>query len=107
MVVKGLVITYCFAVGFDYTQTIRESSHYGSGTTSSATVADWFSASREICTIALANRYENSGPMSGPNSIIEIDEMKLGRTKYHVRILFRSKIYFSAADTSKGVGYSA
>lgn len=98
MVLKAFLLTYCFSVDLDYNQTIRETSHYDAGTTSSATVAYWFSYSREICTLALANRYENYGPMGGVNSIIEIDEMKMGRRKYQVSHGVFQKYIFARAS---------
>lgn len=76
---------YGFATELNYEQISRESSLYFNDTdvtTSSSTIADWYSYCREICTLALDEKYANSPPIGGPGHTVEIDEMKLGRRKY-------------------------
>jgi hypothetical protein len=70
-------MTYCFANKFNYEQTIRETSIHGQ-TTSSESVADWFSYCREVCEAALDYKYQNQPPLGGwADDIIEIDETKV------------------------------
>jgi transposase-like protein len=76
---KAVLLTYCFAVDMDSKQAIRETSMDGE-TTSSETVVDWYSFCRQMCMHSLDQQFETL--IGGPGHIVEIDECKIGRTKY-------------------------
>ena len=81
---KVLILTYTFAHKFSYEQAINECNISDSDTTiSRETVSNWYSYCREICVIALDREYANQGKIGGDGHLVEIDEMKLGRRKYH------------------------
>jgi hypothetical protein len=44
------------------------------------TVVDWYNFSREVCTSILE---KNSEKLGGPGKIVEIDESKFGKRKFH------------------------
>lgn len=46
----------------------------------SQTVVDWYNFSREVCTCVLE---KNSEKIGGPGKIVEIDESKFGKRKFH------------------------
>jgi len=66
-----------------FEQIIRESSIITNRETSSETVADRISYCREVCMLALDAEFEEEGLIGGINEIVEIDECKIGRRKYH------------------------
>ena len=68
----------------DYETIANEVPRVGEEGLSAETIADWFSYFREVCMVSLDERYRNLGPMSGPGSIVEIDEAKIGHRKYNV-----------------------
>lgn len=81
---KTILITYCFAYKFKYEDAKRECALGEEDTElSDATLTDWYNYCREICCLALDRDYEEEGPIGGDGHLVEIDEMKLGRRKYH------------------------
>ena len=50
---------------------------------SSNTVVDWFSFCREVCEVTLLKETENGKQIGGENIIVEIDESKFAKRKYH------------------------
>ncbi|KMQ82375.1 protein tssc4-like isoform x1 protein, partial [Lasius niger] len=66
-----------------YGQIIRESSIIANKETSRKTVADRLSYCREVCMLALDAEFEEQGLIGGPNEIVEVNECKIGRRKYH------------------------
>ncbi|XP_018399788.1 PREDICTED: uncharacterized protein LOC108777409 [Cyphomyrmex costatus] len=82
LVATCVFITYCFSVGVNFEQTIRESSVIEDQTVSTETIADRFSFCREICMISLDNEFEFEGKNGGQGKVVEIDECKIGRRKY-------------------------
>ena len=45
------------------------------------TITDWYNFAREVCTVYLENH--GSGVVGGPGKVVEIDESKFGKRKYH------------------------
>ncbi|CAL1671812.1 unnamed protein product [Lasius platythorax] len=78
-----IIITYCFSVNMTYGQIIRESSIIANKETYRKTVADRLSYCREVCMLALDAEFEEQGLIGGPNEIVEVNECKIGRRKYH------------------------
>ncbi|CAH0388478.1 unnamed protein product [Bemisia tabaci] len=52
-------------------------------TVSSETIANWYAYCREMCVIALDADYEDEGLIGCDGHLVEVDEMKLGRRKFH------------------------
>lgn len=77
-----MLITYSFAVNLNFEQTIRESSIVEGQEISSETVSDRFSYCREVCMVALDQKFEDEGQIGGVGEIVEIDECKIGRRIY-------------------------
>ncbi|XP_064463586.1 uncharacterized protein LOC135374571 [Ornithodoros turicata] len=75
-----LILTYCFAKKMTFQQALDEASMIPEVSVSSATVADWYSYCREVCTDSLAN--VQTQKIGGPGHVVEIDECKIGRRKY-------------------------
>jgi len=50
---------------------------------SKGTIADWFNLCREVCMVSMDDRYRSMGKIGGPGHVVEIDECKIGRRKYH------------------------
>ncbi|XP_064463371.1 uncharacterized protein LOC135374322 [Ornithodoros turicata] len=73
-----LVLTYCFATKMTFRQAVKEASL--DSTMSEATVTDWYSYCREVCTDSLSDVHR--GKIGGTNHVVEIDECKIGRRKY-------------------------
>lgn len=46
-------------------------------------VADWFALFREVVTAAFCEDQEGRGKIGGPGTVVQIDEAKFGRRKYH------------------------
>lgn len=78
-----MIITYCFSVNMTYEQIIRESSIITNQQTSRETVADRISYCREDCMLVLDAEFQKEGMIGEPNEIVEIDECKISRRKYH------------------------
>lgn len=79
---RVIILIYAFVTSMPYEIAIRESS-ITNVTTSSATVADRFSYCREICMLSLELRNQASGRIGGEGHVVEVDECKIGRRKYH------------------------
>ena len=77
-----LIITHCFALRQSYEVTQIECS-LGDHRVSNSTICDWFSYCREICMISMDSKYWQRGKIGGPGHVVEIDECKIGRRKYH------------------------
>ena len=97
---KSLLITYCFINKLPYRSTIHETSisSADSSSTSSAassasesqvlststeTIADYFSYCREVCEWAVETKLGSNNPIGGVGKTVEIDESKFGKRKYH------------------------
>ena len=77
---KILALTYAWAHSFTTSQAMHETSSRDK-TTSSETVVDWYNYCREVCAEIISRHH--TGRTGGPGKIVEIDESKFGRTKYH------------------------
>ena len=77
-----LLVTICFAHKFSYSQTAVACT-IGNHLVSENTIADWFSYCREVCVLSMEHKYANRGKIGGPNHIVQVDECKIGRRKYH------------------------
>ena len=69
-----LEITYSFSHDWQQLQLTHETGISG------RTAVDWYQFSREVTTEILLNRSEKLG---GEGKIVEIDESKFGKRKYH------------------------
>ena len=81
---KALLLSYAFVSGWDYSTTIRETSQNIDGrmiVTSSRTVADHFSYSRQVCEWWLDKNLP--AQIGGPGLTVEVDESKFGHVKYY------------------------
>ena len=87
---KSLFLTYCFVYQMSYKDTIRETSieirnilEQGEKQvfTSSETVSDYKRYCRDVCINVLLD--STSQQIGGPGLIVEIDESKFGKMKYH------------------------
>lgn len=76
-----VILTYCFARKLSYEDAMDEASIVPGTTVSKATVADWYSYCREVCTDSLAALTQTK--IGGRDHTVEIDECKIGRRKYH------------------------
>ena len=89
---KSLLLVYCFIEKLPYKHTIRETSISSADsdsdnanilTTSTETIADYFSYCREVCQWSVETKLHCGRPIGGPGLTVEIDESKFGKTKYH------------------------
>ncbi|KAK7874138.1 hypothetical protein R5R35_004679 [Gryllus longicercus] len=78
---QALQIMYCFSHNYTYEDTVHECSQ--GKTLSKRTVAERFSYLRDVCMDAMDRRYIGAPRIGGPNSVLEIDECKIGRRKYN------------------------
>ena len=78
---KILALTYAWAHSFTTSQAMHETSSRNK-TTSSETVVDWYNYCREVCSAIISQHH--TGRIGGPGKIVEIDESKFGRRKYHL-----------------------
>ena len=87
----GVIGTRCFVVEegttdfnnkFSYEQTVTECS-FEDRRLSHRTVADWFSYCREVCMVSMGTKQRNRGRIGGPGHVVQIDECKIGRRKFH------------------------
>ena len=78
---KALVFMYLFIRKADYKTAIVETSGpcFDNQTTSSETVVDMYSYCREVCIHALF--FQNIDLLGGPNSVVEISQVKFGKWK--------------------------
>jgi len=79
---KIILLTYAFSRQWTYEEVITQTS-LSSETTSSRTVAAFYSYCREVCVIAMQKRHADKGPTGGPGQVVEIDESLIGHRKYH------------------------
>uniref|UniRef100_A0A146M924 Uncharacterized protein n=1 Tax=Lygus hesperus TaxID=30085 RepID=A0A146M924_LYGHE len=78
---KILVLTYYFSHNItNYDFLIHETSD-PSVTTSTAAIADWISYCREVCEAWAEN--QTLEQLGGIGTVVEIDESKVGKRKYH------------------------
>ena len=77
---KILALTYAWAHSFMTSQAMHETSSRDK-TTSSAKVVDWYNYCRKVCSEIISRHH--TGRRGGPGKIVEIDESKFGRRKYH------------------------
>ena len=77
---KILALTYAWAHSFTTSQAMHETSSRDK-TTSSETVVDWYNYCREVCAEIISRHH--TGRIGGSGKIVEIDESKFGRRKYH------------------------
>jgi len=76
-----MLLTYSFAVNFNFDQTIHESSLVEGRQIFHETVANRFYFCREICMITLDEWFEEEGRIGDVSEIVEIDECKIGVIK--------------------------
>ena len=49
----------------------------------SGTIYEWFNFCREVCMISMEDKYTSREKVGGPGHVVEVDECKTGRKKYH------------------------
>uniref|UniRef100_A0A1I8BKJ9 Transposase n=1 Tax=Meloidogyne hapla TaxID=6305 RepID=A0A1I8BKJ9_MELHA len=77
-------LMYSFARNESYDETINEAAKIESAIrTSTGTVSDWFNYSRELICDDFLSQQEFRGKIGGVNCIVQVDETKIGRRKYH------------------------
>jgi len=79
---KVILLLFAFSRQWKYEEAINQTSLHNE-TTSSETIANFYSYCREVCVIAMQERYANKGPTGGPGQVVEIDESLIGHRKYH------------------------
>lgn len=77
-----MMLTYAFVADMTYEQARRECNIWDIEL-SDDTIRDRFNMCRDVCITSLENQYESSGKIGGPGHVVEIDECKIGRRKYH------------------------
>ena len=77
-----LLLTFCFAHKFSYSQT-AVACIIGDHLVNENTISDWFSYCREVCILSMEHKYVNRGKIGSLNHIVQVDELKIGRQKYH------------------------
>ena len=50
---------------------------------SDRTICDWFSYCRKVCMLSMEEKYVNRGKIGGLNHLVQVDECKIGKQKYH------------------------
>ncbi|KAK2578847.1 hypothetical protein KPH14_012202 [Odynerus spinipes] len=101
----SMLITYCFSVHMSFEQTIREPSIISGEMLSKETVSDRFSFCSEVCMVAVDNSFEEDGQLGGDGEIVEIDECKIGRRKYHQERLVKSTWILGMIRRGHSVNY--
>jgi hypothetical protein len=80
--IQVMSLTHCFTAENSYKQTVLEAS-VGGAKLYSRIIIDWFNICREVCMISIDDKYKSRGKIGGPGHVVEIDECKIGRRKYH------------------------
>lgn len=79
-----IFFNYCFTNKFTFDQTAREYS-FSEQTVLLKTISDRFSYRREVCMLALDDRFTDDGKIRGEGVIVVIDMCKIDRRKYERR----------------------
>jgi transposase-like protein len=81
---KILTLIYVFSYGGSYEDARRETfKEEPNKPIHDESIADTFSCLREVTMISLDNLYQSRGKIGGPGTVVEIDEMKLGKRKFN------------------------
>lgn len=75
-------LMYSWSLGSQYTETMKQC-QVDTAKLSNDTVADWYSFCRELVSEHFINDQQTGGQIGGPGRIVQIDEAKFGRRKYH------------------------
>ena len=70
-----LLLTFCFAHKFSYSQTAVACT-IGDHLVSENTISDWFSYCGEVCVLSNEQKYANRGKVGGPNHIVQVRRMQ-------------------------------
>lgn len=76
-------LMYSFTSGDSYEAAVRELVDEDPVLTSSETIADWYSYCREVVIESFTSEQQLRGKIGGPGQIVQIDEAKFGRRKFH------------------------
>lgn len=77
-----MLLTYAFTADLTYQQARRECSIRG-GELSDKTICDRYTMCRDVCITAIEKRHTPQERIGGAGHVVEIDECKIGRRKYH------------------------
>jgi hypothetical protein len=73
-----MLLTHCFAAENSYKQTVIEASVGGA-----RPITEWFDFCRKVCMRSMDDKYRSGGKIGGQGHVVEVDEYKIGRRKYH------------------------
>lgn len=82
--VKVLLLLYCFATDMTFSDAVVQTSLRPGESTSTETVSDWYSNSREAVSDYMYNQQMQEGKLGGVGKVVEVDETKFGKRKYNV-----------------------